>query len=313
MAPNAMIRMRFAHLTDFHLPPPSSPRFRNLLGKRALGYLSWRRKRRFRHALWALETVIEDCRRQSSDFEVITGDVVNIGLEAEFTAARKWLTDRFNFQKTAIAPGNHDAYVPLAWKHGIGQFSSFMHGVRYDDPDPRPPRDAADFPYVRVVGEACFIVLNSARATAPGLATGRLGPAQIVRLKRELARAADRRLCRIVALHHPAVAGVVSRRKALDDDAALRAALAEENVELVIHGHAHRPAWSQIQTSAGLRPVVGGGSASHACAYDDFAPARYNMFTVSQSADGAWRIDVVVRELDSADRSVRSVEQRRLL
>ncbi len=216
-----MMGMRFAHLTDLHLPAPAPPGGLDLLGKRALGYLSWRGKRRWRHALWALETLVEDCRRQRCDIDIITGDLVNISLPSEFVAARKWLIEHFDSERTLVAPGNHDAYVRLPWADGLGQLSAFMQGARHDDPAPRPPHGEADFPFVRVLGEVCFIILSSAAPTAPGLATGRLGRAQLARLRRELTAAAAAGLCRVIALHHPVAKGVVSRRKALDDGPAL--------------------------------------------------------------------------------------------
>lgn len=261
----------------------------------------------------ALEALVADYRRQACDAAVITGDAVNISLPSEFTAARKWLTDNLDSARTLFAPGNHDAYVMVPWEAGLGQFSPFMEGVRRDDPTLRPPADAADFPYVRTIGAIRFIVLNSARPTAPALASGRLGEAQLARLRRELADAAKAGLCRVVALHHPAENGLVSRRKGLDDGPALRAALAENGVELVIHGHAHSPSWGEIDTPAGPRPSVGGGSASHAGAFGPYRPARYNIFSVARDGAGGWRIDVNVRELDPASGAVETVDERRLL
>lgn len=309
----AMTNTRFAHLTDLHLPPPTFPKARELLGKRLLGHLSWRRTRRFRHHLAALEALVADCRRQACDATVVTGDAINIALPSEFAAARKWLNDNLDSSRTLFAPGNHDAYVGVPWAEGIGRFAPFMEGVRYDDLAPRAPADAADFPYVRTVGAIRFIVLNSARPTAPTLASGRLGEAQIARLRRELADAAAAGLCRVVALHHPAEKGLVSRRKGLDDGPALRAAFSELGVELVVHGHAHRPSWGVISTPAGPRPSVGGGSASHGGAFGPYRPARYNIFSVSRDEGDGWRIDVTVRELDPASGAVETKEERRLL
>lgn len=244
---------------------------------------------------------------------MITGDAVNISLPSEFAAARKWLTDNLDSARTLFAPGNHDAYVRVPWEAGLGQLAPFMEGARYDAPAPRPPADAADFPFVRTIGLVRFIVLNSARPTAPALASGRLGEAQIARLRRELADAAAAGLCRVVALHHPVEHGVVSRRKGLDDGAALRAVIAETGVELVIHGHAHRPTWGEVDTPGGPRPSVGGGSASHGGAFGPYRPARYNLFSVARGGDGGWRINVNVRELDPARGAVETVEERRLL
>lgn len=304
---------RFAHFTDLHLPLPSPPKAGDLLGKRLLGYLSWRRKRKFQHELQALEALVEDRQHLDCTTSVITGDIVNISLPSEFAAARNWLKNTFDSADSLYAPGNHDAYARVRWEDGLGQLSAWMAGVRFDDPSRHPPADANDFPYVRVVDEVSFIVLNSARPTAPGLATGRLGREQLSRLRQELARARKDGLCRVLALHHPVADGVVSRRKALDDAPALRAVLAETGVELVLHGHAHRPSWSVVDTDGGPRPVVGGGSASLTRCDGAYRPARYNLFSVRRGDYGCWRVNVIVRELDLSDRSVSTIEQRSLL
>lgn len=305
--------MRLAHLTDLHLPIPSAPRARDLLSKRVLGYLSWMRTRRFRHQTPALQAIVDDCRRQNPDFTAISGDLVNISLPVEFFNANQWLAENFEPSVAALCPGNHDAYVDLPWHAGAGAFGTFMVGGRHDDGAPRAPLSADDFPFVRVAGGAGLVFANSSPPTAPGLATGRLGAAQIGRIAAELSRLKAEGLCRVLVLHHPLTDGAAPRRKALDDAGALRALIARTGVELVLHGHTHYPVWSEVETPDGPRPVAGGGSASHPCAHGKYPPARYNLFEIAGAGDGSWTIDVDIRELDPASGAVRSVERRRLL
>ena len=47
----------FAHLSDLHLSTPAALTPREWLGKRALSYLSWRRKRQFEHRAEVLEAL----------------------------------------------------------------------------------------------------------------------------------------------------------------------------------------------------------------------------------------------------------------
>ncbi len=305
--------MLLAHLTDLHLPMPAVPALTDLLNKRALGYLSWRGNRRKRHTLTALETLVADCGRDAPDFTVLSGDLVNIALESEFTAAAQWLAAHFSAATTVFTPGNHDAYVAVPWDRGLGNFRPFMTGARLGQNGDRPPRDASDFPFVRTVGAVCVVFANSSPPTAPGLATGCLGGAQIDRIGAELRRLGEEEKCRVLVLHHPVTEGVTSRRKALDDAAALRALLKETGVELVLHGHTHRSVWASVDTKDGPRPVVGGASASHPRAHGKYRPARYNLFTIEGDARRGWRIDVVVKELDPETGAVRTAEERRLL
>lgn len=302
--------MRLAHLTDLHLPIARGPTFKQLLNKRALGWLSWRRNRRFRHRIEALERLVADLNRVDPDFTVISGDLVNISLPAEFTAAAQWLGDNFAPERTAIVPGNHDAYVMLPWAAGAGAFDAFMRGERFDALEPRAPADETDFPFVRICGRVAMVFANSSPPTAPGFASGRLGAAQIARIGRELARLGAAGLCRVLVLHHPVTRDAAPARKALSDQTALRDALHAAGVELVLHGHNHAPLWASVETKDGARPVVGGGSASHPDARRKYRPARYNLYTIGGDAVAGWRIDAEARELDPAAGAVETVERR---
>lgn len=305
--------MRLAHLTDLHLPIPGRPDALDLMNKRLLGYLSWMRNRRFRHRIEALQRIVEDCVGSSPDISVISGDLINISLKSEFISAYQWLNGNFKASDTAYCPGNHDSYVKTAWSTGLGLFGPFMAGEREGEPSSRMPRGPDDFPFVRSIGRVSVIFANSSPPTLPGLATGRLGDDQIKRIGQKLFELKAAGQCRVLVLHHPVTEGVAPRRKALDDRKALRTVIHEVGVELILHGHTHRPVWTTIETAAGPRPVVGGGSASHPAAHGDYRPARYNLFTIDGDAATGWRIDVDARELDPVSGEVDTAERRSLL
>ncbi len=304
--------MRLAHLTDLHFAIETPPRARDLLSKRLLGYLSWRRSRRFWHGSEALAAIFADCRATSPDLAVITGDATNIALASEFETAARGLSAAFTGDEAVFTPGNHDTFVAAPWEGGLGRLAFLMRGERLGEAGAREAAGPEDFPFVRRKEGVAVILVNSAPTTAPGLATGRIGPRQMQRLRAELIEARSRGEARILALHHPVTAGAVSPRKALNDAPALRALIAETGVELILHGHMHHSYWAEIDTPAGPRPVVGGGSASHRAAHGDYRPARYNLFDIARSGAG-WRITVEVRELDPASGRVETAERRSLL
>ena len=86
-------------------------RLRELLNKRALGYLSWRRKRRFEHRREVLDALQRDLNLEQVDQLLVTGDLTHIGLPSEFEQARDWLRQLGDASKVALVPGNHDSCV----------------------------------------------------------------------------------------------------------------------------------------------------------------------------------------------------------
>src|SRR6266851_2907134 len=104
-----MAAFTLAHLSDPHLPPLPSPRLRDLAGKRALGYLHWKRNRQKVHKRDVLDALVADMQAQRPDHIAVTGDLVNLALEAEFAPARAWLDSVGASDRVTVIPGNHDA------------------------------------------------------------------------------------------------------------------------------------------------------------------------------------------------------------
>ena len=66
-----------AHLSDPHLGPLPRPRFAELMGKRATGFLNWRRKRGLIHRADVLARIVADLKAQAADHIAVTGDLVD--------------------------------------------------------------------------------------------------------------------------------------------------------------------------------------------------------------------------------------------
>ena len=151
-----------AHLSDPHLAPLPEPRWSELIGKRATGYLNWRRRRRFIHDAKTLGKIVADMKAQAADHIAVTGDICNIALQEEFDRGRKWLQDLGSLRDVSFVPGNHDAYVSKAVRYAP-LWAPYMSG---DD-------GAAGFPFVRRRGPLALIGLSTAVPTPPFMATGR--------------------------------------------------------------------------------------------------------------------------------------------
>jgi 3',5'-cyclic AMP phosphodiesterase CpdA len=287
---------RFAQISDPHLSDLSATRWRELASKRALGYLSWRRRRRHEHRPEMLEALRADLHAVAPGHTVITGDLTHIALPAEFLQARAWLEELGSADAVTVVPGNHDSYVRTPWADSLARWGEYMSS---DDRGAGSDRDAM-FPLLRVRGPLALIGLNSAVPSAPFMATGRLGKRQIERLAEILARVRASGLLRVLILHHPPVPGEEKWRKRLVDAPQLCALLARHPVDMVLHGHRHRAAQCAIRISGSAIPVFGIPSASAAGLLSNY-PSEYNLYEV-RTAPGAWEVRVSARRFDVATR-----------
>ena len=292
---------RLAHFSDPHLhfdaPPPTlSERF----SKRSLSRLSWARGRRELQSPQVLAAAVADVRQHAPDHWLISGDITNFSLPGEFAAAAGWLTSLGSSRDLTVVPGNHDALVPVPYADGWGHWQPWMQGDDLADAAGGCVNDdgVAAFPFLRVRGELALIGLSTALPTAPGLASGRLGRTQIEALAALLADLGRRGLARVVALHHPPVDGVVKRRKALDDRAALRAVIARHGAELLLHGHSRDARFDPLPGPDGLVPVLGVPSVS-AIPNPKDEGGRWNLLGFER-IDRRWTIDVQARRWQPA-------------
>jgi 3',5'-cyclic AMP phosphodiesterase CpdA len=298
---HVMAVFTLAHLSDPHLPPLPTPKLRDLAGKRALGYLNWTRNRHKYHRRDVLDALVSDMQAQDPDHIAVTGDLVNLALEAEFGPARAWLESVGAPDRVTVIPGNHDAYVRVT-AHRFGEV--FGHYLDGND----APRAGAAFPYLRRRGPLALISVSSAVPTAPLMATGRLGRTQLNALERVLAQLSAEQAFRVLLIHHPLRSN--SRIKRLTDSPKLRALLRQYGVELILHGHDHVHSTIWIEGPNGSIPAIGVPSAS-ALAHGQYPAAAYNLFSIERDG-GAWHCKQIVRGMDEKLR-VQQLQQTRLI
>lgn len=228
-----------------------------------------------------LDALKADLDARAPAHVVITGDVTNFSLPEEFAQAARWLADLAPADAISVVPGNHDALVPVPQPDGLVRWRAFME-------------NSDSWPYVARRGTVSFIGLCTALPTAPLLASGRLGEAQLQRLDSMLREEGARRQTRVVLLHHPPVDGAVSRRKALVDRAALREVLRGAGAELLLHGHARGARLESVPGPRGPIPVLCVPSSSALPNPRDEA-ARWHLVTLPAAGAGRWA-RVVVRQ-----------------
>ncbi len=288
-----------AHFTDPHLPlTGASPR--ELAGKRILGWLSWRLRRRRNHRPEALARIVGDIMAHDPDLLALTGDVVNISTRSEFAAARLWLERLAAPERLMLVPGNHDRYVRDAARAGLTRLAPWMAGRAADG--------MPSFPTVRYVGNAALIGVDSTWPAPWREASGMVGEEQMERLRHLLANSAAKGFCRIVLIHHPPLSELASKpRKALRDADRLHRVLVEGGAEAVLYGHNHEWAHHPLRTRTGIAHILSAPSASMAPGREKPA-AGWQLLRVERKR-GEWAIDVIRRCLSGDGREVHDLER----
>jgi 3',5'-cyclic AMP phosphodiesterase CpdA len=286
-----------AHLSDPHLAPLPAPRWRELIGKRATGYINWQRRRRFIHDPAVLAKIVADLKAQAPGHIAVTGDIANIALPEEFTRGRAWLESLGNPTDVSFVPGNHDAYVPEAGVLADRAWRPFMS----------EDNETAGFPYARRRGPLGLIGISTGVPSPPFFATGLIGNEQLAALALTLDELKAEKLFRVVLIHHPPVSKA-ARHKRLIDAHILLHVIAEHGAELVLHGHDHLHMINWLDGPNGARvPAVGVPSASAAWGMSKDA-AAYNLYAIG-GAPGAWTCEMISRGIGAAGAVM---QQRRL-
>lgn len=272
--------MRLVHLTDPHLTSLANQSLSGLSGKRRLGYLSWKRKRRLVHRADLLEQITEAVHTESATQIVLSGDLAQIGLAEEISAAGDWLERLGSPQQVLLVPGNHDYYRADSWAAICDRWGPYLGAGQ--DASKMSPADL--FPRLRQLEkdgvEAAVLGLCSAYPAPLLMADGRLGVDQLSQLDNRMEQA---RGFRCVILHHPPLPGMTAWRKALRDAGDLAGVLERHRPELVLHGHVHRNRTGPV--SGGTR-IFATASASSS---RPEAPASYRVFDISREPDG-WTV-----------------------
>ncbi len=281
-----------AHITDPHLSPAPMPGFADLRLKRVMGFINWKRGRRRRNDMEMLVRLVADLRAQRPDHVAVTGDLVNIGMPAEFRRAALWMRTLGEPADVSFVPGNHDAYVRASMPLLEATFAAWTAGDA--------PRGEAAYPYLRVRREIAIIGLTSAVPTGPLLATGRLGRRQLEAFAELLDETGAKGLARVVLIHHPPVVGATPPLRGLSDAVEFERIVRDRGAEAILHGHTHQQAVRSLasraaRTIGGAVPVLGAPSAA-AAARDPRYRAAYHLVRFERDGE-RWRVSARARGL----------------
>src|SRR5258708_1795520 len=215
--------------------------------------------------------LVSDMQAQAPDHIAITGDLVNLALEAEFPPSLTWLKSVGTPERVTVIPGNHDAYVRATQHRFAETWASYLAS---DD----APDGGAAFPALRRRGPLALISVSSAVPTPPLMATGWLGRSQLEALAQILAGLSSERAFRVLLIHHPLRSD--ARTKRLTDASELLALLRRIGVELILHRHDHVHFTIWIGGPNGALTAVCVPSASPRT-HGRHPPTAYNLFSIS--------------------------------
>lgn len=266
-----------AHISDIHLSPMPEVALSDLVGKRVTGYLNWKLKRHGELNSETLTRLVAHMQEQKADFTAVTGDLTNLALPSEIRRAGKWLQDLGDSERTAVCPGNHDAYVPGALEMACDMWGDYLKGETLE---------GATFPFVRRVGDVAIVSCSSAVPTAPFFAIGRFEEKQAARLDRMLKLLGDAGYFRVVLIHHPPNAELQHPSFGLKGHRIFRQVIANRGAEMILHGHTHRSSIHHIPGLDHEVPVIGVAAASAAQGGTLDDPARYNLFRIEKNGNG---------------------------
>jgi 3',5'-cyclic AMP phosphodiesterase CpdA len=285
---------RLAHISDIHLGPLPAVRAAELAGKRITGYVNWHRNRGRRMTDGVLDAVLADIAAHAPDHIAVTGDLVNLPLDAEIEVATRWLARLGAPENITVVPGNHDAYVPGAFDKMSRAWAKWMSG----DAAAGGRKRRQAFPFMRKRGGIALIGCSSAEATAPFMAHGYFRDWQAKALGTLLHNAGRDELFRIVMIHHPPVRGATELHKRLFGIGNFQKTVAAHGAELVLHGHTHEPTLHWIGGKVGRVPALGVTAASEGL-HGHHPPASWNLIEIDGDP-GAWRMTLTRRGLIAA-------------
>lgn len=284
--------LRLAHISDVHLGPLPEISYRELASKRVVGYVNWQRNRRKYLHDGVIDAILADIKANATDHIAVTGDLVNLALDAELEIAKLWLEMLGDPNNVSVVPGNHDAYVPGAFGKCCRVWQRWMTGDGQTH-----PVSHETFPYLRVRGKVALIGITSARASAPFMATGYFKQGQAARLRKLLDETKKQGLFRLLMIHHPPVRAAVPQHKRLLGISRFQRVVRDHGAELVIHGHSHLPSLFHIEGPVRGKPVPVVGVAATGQAPGGSKPAaQWNLIEIDGEPDN-WSIGLTRRGL----------------
>ncbi|MCA9661051.1 MAG: metallophosphoesterase [Myxococcales bacterium] len=214
---------------------------------------------------------------------ILSGDVTNNGSEAEFEAALELLAPLRDAGFPIVAcPGNHDV-GPLGNSFAASSrvyFQQYVVGELMGVAAAKTASDVMDdlYPLVTPVDGGLLIGLDSAHQE-DFLAAGRIGEAQLAKLRERLSERAPGTTTLVYVHHHPFLWG--PQMAMIDADRLME--VLRDQVDVLCFGHKH--SWGRWTDRDGIRLILASGKATKR----ERRPRRYEYWEVTvQTGSVSW-------------------------
>ena len=232
-----------AHLSDIHLLE-DKPETRAGSSRWRFEWLTFGRNADPQRRRQRLARALDHAKAAGADHLVLTGDLTEDGLDAQFAALADVLdASAWRPENVTILPGNHDAY------HEPGAFDRALRGPLAKYAKTSGAGAVIELPGVTLLG------LSSAIAQSWALAGGAIDLKDLERAKTLAAETRKRNDAFVVALHHPP-----DPRSApfewligLRDARALMQILNDHDHAFLLHGHTHSASDRAVRPGATAR------------------------------------------------------------
>ena len=298
--------LRIAHISDLHVLGRTGVQLRRVLfNKRLTGYVNLLAQRARNYRRENLLAVVA-AAAAAADQLVVTGDITNLSLEAEYEEARRLLDEAAGSTEVTVVPGNHDIYLPfiLRERRFPHHFSPYLHS---DLPELALDLQAGPFPSVKLRGAAAIIGLTTAVPRPPFVSAGIVGRPQLEALSRVLRHPEVEKRTPVILLHHSPFDSrlrVAQLQGGLVDARALREALQPLRRGLVLYGHLHERLHQRLPTERGELNAVCATAAALAHP-DERIRAAFNLYELD---DDGRLASVQARVLEPDSLRFRTVE-----
>ena len=270
--------MRFAQISDIHVPDFEGVTARDFMNKRITGALNLLTGRRGSHPVDLAERLIADVSDQHLDHVMVTGDITNLSLPGEFQRVSRLLRLLGGYDNLTVIPGNHDVYTRGSERQG--RFLSYFGDVLFKDDTPTSKRT---FPAIKDLGPVTVCALSSAVPTLPFLAYGKVSATQLDEMVEALSTPAREKQFKVALVHHnlaPQKSAFKQWSSRLQNADAVIDRCFQAGVDLLLHGHTHLANNFTITRDGHTLTITGSGSSTQFTSNPALV-ARYNITTVT--------------------------------